>query len=271
MRSSRGALPCSGSHVLVTGGSEGIGLATARLAASKGARVSLLARDPSKLAAAAAAVGNGTIVGSADVADADAVATVVERLVEQHGPVDVLISSAGSAHPGYSWEIPVEIYRRQMEVNYLGAVHAIAAVVPSMIERRRGHISLVSSAAGLIGVYGYASYSPTKFALKGLGETLRAELRPHGIGVSIVYPPDTETPGFARENLTKPPETARFSAAIDPVPAERVARAIVSGIEAGRLTITADPLTAVLARGAGILGPVVRAMMDRDVRAEQRK
>jgi len=271
MLSSRDKVSLPGSHVLVTGGSEGIGAAAAEIAAARGARVSLIARDPAKLAAAAARIGHDTETSAADVADPDAVRTAVGRLVERQGPVDVVLSCAGYSHPGYSWEIPLEVYRRQMEVNYLGAVHVVAAVVPSMIERRRGHVSFVSSAAGLIGVYGYASYSPTKFALKGLGETLRAELRPHGIGVSIVYPPDTDTPGFLHENLTKPPETARFSATIAPISAAKMGAAIISGIEEGRLTITADPLTALLARGAGLLGPLVRAMMDRDVRTEQRR
>jgi 3-dehydrosphinganine reductase len=98
---------------------------------------------------------------------------------------------------------------------------------------------------------------------------LRGEVAPYGIGVSIAYPPDTETPGFDAENRIKPPETARISASIRPRSAQQVADAIVTGIERDRLTITADPTTAFLARGIGIVGPVVRAMMDRDVRRVQ--
>src|SRR3990172_12089693 len=106
-----------------------------------------------------------------------------------------------------------------------------------MIERGQRHLMLVSSGAGIVGVYGYSAYSPTKFAVRGLAETLRAELKPHGIVVGCAYPPDTDTPGLARENATKPEATARISAAIKVRSADQVGRAIVRGIEADRLVI----------------------------------
>lgn len=155
----------------------------------------------------------------------------------------------------------------QMDVNYLGAVHAVQAVAPSMLERGAGHLVLLSSVAGLVGVFGYGAYAPAKFAVRGLGHTLDAELGSRGVRVSVVYPLDTETPGFERENRTKPPETVRVSGAVRPVSAARVADAIVDGIERGRLTITADRQTAVLARLADLHGPVVRAVMRRLVRS----
>ena len=124
----------------------------------------------------------------------------------------------------------------------------MAAVIDGMRQRRRGHLCFVSSTAGLLGVYGYTAYSPTKFALRALAEALRSEVAPDRIRVSVVYPPDTDTPGFALENEVKPPETAAISATVKPVQADRVAAAIVRGIERNRITITADPLTATLAR-----------------------
>ena len=83
-----------------------------------------------------------------------------------------------------------------MEVDYFGTLHAVRAVVPSMIERQRGHLVLVGSTAALIGVFGYSAYAPAKYAVRGLAETLRVELAPHGIVVACVYPPDTKTPGL---------------------------------------------------------------------------
>jgi len=127
------------------------------------------------------------------------------------------------------------VFRDQMDVDYFGTLHAIRAVVPSMIERRRGHLVTVSSTAGLIGVYGYSAYAPAKFAVRGLTETLRAELAPHGIVVSCVYPPDTRTPGFDAENALKPPETERISAAIKPRDADHVGGPSSTGIEKDRL------------------------------------
>jgi 3-dehydrosphinganine reductase len=113
----------------------------------------------------------------------------------------------------------------------------------------------------LIGVFGYGAYTPTKFAVRGLGEALHGEFRSQGIVTSIVYPADTDTPGFHRENLTKPPETARLSAGIAPVSADQVATAIVHGIERDRLHVTAEWQTRILARLADLHGPPVRAAM----------
>jgi 3-dehydrosphinganine reductase len=254
-------------HVIVTGGSMGIGRAVAAAAAGRGARVSIIARGEEQLRTAAAEL--GAAWRRADVTDEAALRTAIDELTGEQGPCDVMVTSAGFAHPGYSWELPTEVFRTQMEVNYLGTVHAIWAVLPSMMQRRRGHLVVISSDVGLFGVYGYTAYAPTKFAVRGLAESLRGEVAPYGIGVSIAYPPDTETPGFDAENRIKPPETARISASIRPRSAQQVADAIVTGIERDRLTITADPTTAFLARGIGIVGPVVRAMMDRDVRRVQ--
>ena len=162
------------------------------------------------------------------------------------------------------------MYKRQ-DVDYFGTLHAVRAVVPSMIQRGRGHVVTISSTAGLIGVFGYSAYGPAKFAVRGLAETLRPELAPHGIVVACAYPPDTRTPGLDAENALKPPETERISAAITPRDAVDVARAIVTGIEKDRLVITADAQTAALARAAGLLAPYVRRTMDRQVRKVRRE
>jgi 3-dehydrosphinganine reductase len=262
----------AGAHVLVTGGSSGIGLAVARRALDRGARVSIVARDRDRLDAAAAtlvaAAGDATRVASesSDVSDAPALRVAIGRLGDALGPVDVLVTSAGYAHPGMFVDLDDEVFERQMAVDYFGTLHAIRAVVPSMVARRRGHLLLVSSTVGFLGVHGYSAYAPVKFAVRGLAETLRSELRPHGIVVACAYPPDTETPGYERENELKPAATARISASIKPRPAGAVAAAIVQGIERDRLVVTADVQTAALARAAGLLGPYLRRSMDRAVR-----
>lgn len=255
----------AGAHVVITGGSSGIGLEAARVAAARGARVSLVARDPGRLATARESLSN-SVTARADVTDPDALRVAVAQLVDAQGPCDVLITSAGSSHPGYFEQLDDAVFRDQMEVDYFGTLHAVRAVVPSMIERGRGHLVTISSTAGLIGVFGYTAYAPAKFAVRGLTETLRPELAPHGIVVACAYPPDTRTPGFDAENALKPPETERISAAIKPRDVEHVARAIVTGIEKDRLVITADAQTAALARVAGLVGPYLRRTMDRQVR-----
>jgi 3-dehydrosphinganine reductase len=230
--------------------------------------VSLIARDRNRLTAASADVG-ATATAAADVADPAAVREAVDAVVDAGGPCDVLLTCAGSAHPGYFDQLDDAVFREQMEVDYFGTLHAVRAVVPSMVERERGHVVTVSSTAALVGVFGYSAYAPAKYAVRGLAETLRPELAPHGIVVACAYPPDTRTPGFDAENQLKPPETVRISAAIKPREAPAVARAIVTGIEKDRLVITADAQTAALARGAGLVGPYVRWSMDRQVRKER--
>ena len=262
----------AGAHVLVTGGSSGIGLATAARGLDRGAAaVSIVARDPDRLAAARAqlaARAPAARVSSApaDVADASALAAAVDELVGELGPVDVLVTSAGEARPGHFTDLPDDVFRSQMEVGYFGTLHATRAVVPSMIARQRGHLVFVSSTVALVGVYGYSAYAPAKCAVRGLAETLRPELKPHGIVVACAYPPDTDTPGLARENEHKPEATKRISATIKPRSADAVAEAIVRGIERDRIVITADPQTAALFRAGGLVTPVLNAAFDRKAR-----
>jgi 3-dehydrosphinganine reductase len=257
-----------GAHVLVTGGSSGIGLALAERCAGRGASVSVVARDPERLEAArariaAAGTAARVAVASADVTDAGALAVALDGLTAVHGPVDVLVTSAGYARPGAFVELPDDTFRDQMEVDYFGTLHAVRAVVPSMVERRRGHLVLVASTVAFVGIYGYSAYAPAKHAVRGLAETLRPELKPYGIRVACAYPPDTETPGLARENRDKPEVTKRISGGIAPRPAATVAAAILKGIERDRLVITADPTTAALARTAGLVAPVLHPILDR--------
>ncbi|MFM8302773.1 MAG: SDR family oxidoreductase [Actinomycetota bacterium] len=260
----------AGAHVLVTGGSSGIGLALAHACSARGAAVSIVARDPARLEAAGAevaraAAGARVAVAAADVTDPVSLGRAVAEVEARHGAVDVLATCAGYARPGRFVDLDLGVFRDQMEVDYFGTLHAVRAVVPTMVERRRGHLVLVASTVALVGIFGYSAYAPAKHAVRGLAETLRPELKPHGITVACAYPPDTETPGFAAENAHKPEVTQRISGGIAPRSAESVAAAIVRGIERDRLVITADPTTAALARTAGVLGPVLHRWLDRHV------
>jgi 3-dehydrosphinganine reductase len=254
----------AGSHVLITGGSKGIGAAFARSAAKAGATVSLIARGKEALVATAATI-PGAHWRAADVCDADALTAAVASLESEVGPLGILVCCAGTALPGRFLDVPLHEFRDQMEVNYLGTVTALKIVVPRMVARGAGHVVLTSSTAGLMGVVGYTGYGPTKWAVRGLAETLRYEVAPRGLRVSVLYPPDTDTPGFAIENERKPPETVAVSGAIRPVSAEIVAAVLARGISRNRENIAVDGLTKALIRWGGVLEPLARPSLAKTI------
>lgn len=266
-----------GSHALITGGSSGIGKATARLLLKRGMNVTLLARDPAKLEASraelAVAIQSEQRIGimSVDVSDRPRLEASVAESIATLGSPSLLVTSAGIAHPGYFSDLPIDIFERTMAVNYFGTLYAIRAVLPAMLKAGHGHLALVSSGAGLVGLYGYTPYSPSKFALRGLAEALRGELKPSGIGVSIVYPPDTDTPQLAEENKTKPAETKAITATADTWSADGVATAIVTGIAQNRFSITPGTEMRVLNRFHSVLAPALNRYFDQLVAKVRRK
>lgn len=228
----------AGKHVLITGGSSGIGKATAIRLARLGANITILARTRSTLEAAAEEIRaerqdaqkQFVEVLSVDVADNAQVQREIARHIEQFGPVDVLITSAGATRPTHFDEIDVATFRQLMDINYLGTVSCVKAVLPHMKERRAGRIIFISSMAGLSATFGYAAYAPTKWALKGLAQSLSQELLPYNIWLSLCYPPDTDTPMLREENTYKPPIAKVISESGGVVPPDDVAKGIVAGL-----------------------------------------
>ena len=122
---------------------------------------------------------------------------------------------------------------------------------------------MVSSGAGLIGLFGYTAYAPSKFAVRGLAESLRGELARDGIGVSIVYPPDTDTPQLIEENRHKPPETRRITAQARTWSPEDVAWVILEGVRRNRFVITPGWEMWALCRLHSLIGSLLHRRFDR--------
>lgn len=244
-RSRRSSLwtPGEGRCAYVIGGSRGIGLALAERLAAGGCDVVLLARDPEALAHARERVSASrrsdaqrVLTRSLDVTDRTALEATLPALARELGPPSLLVNCAGRARPVRFEALTPEQLHETLALNLHGTLHAIAALLPAM-KPHGGHIVNVASLAGLIGVYGYTDYCASKFAVIGFSEALRQELWPVGIGVTVLCPPDTDTPGFAQENETKPEETWAVSGNVRPMQAHAVADALMAGLARGRFLV----------------------------------
>ncbi|HVT43200.1 MAG TPA: SDR family NAD(P)-dependent oxidoreductase [Thermoanaerobaculia bacterium] len=234
-----------GRRAVVTGASSGIGRATALALARQGAHLVIAARRVERLEEVASSCREiGAVCHSvpADVENADECAALIARATALLGGVDILVCSAGFALYDSVAEANRDEMRAMMNVNYFGALHVIQAVLPQMLERRLGAIVSISSVCGIMGFARMGGYCATKFALNGLTESLRNELLPMGITVSMVCPNTTATEFFEKAERGKQPEASRLILAMPP---ERVAAAVIRAIETGRYRIIV-PFSALL-------------------------
>ncbi|CAN8269923.1 unnamed protein product [Cochlearia groenlandica] len=218
-------------------------LALAHRAVSEGARVSILARSSKKLEEAKKSIKLATGVEiaafSADVRDYDA----VSKAIDESGPIDVLVVNQGVFTAKELEKHSLEDIKFIIDVNLLGSFNVIKAALPAMKARKGlgpGSIALVSSQAGQVGIYGYAAYSASKFGLHGLAQSLQQEVIAYDIHVTLVFPPDTDTPGFEEEQKTRPEVTSIIAASSGSMKTEEVARKAMDGIKAGKFTVSCN-------------------------------
>lgn len=183
-------------RALVTGGSSGIGRATARLLREQGARVAICGRNAERLRAAAEET--GAIPLQADVANEADVQRLVPQVLEALGGYDVLVNNAGVGSFAPLLETTAEEMRRVWETNVLGAMLVARESARHFVQQRRGTIVNVASTAGLRAGPGGTAYASTKFALRGMTESWRAELRQHDVRVLLINPSEVITDFFQR-------------------------------------------------------------------------
>ncbi|XP_044765491.1 3-ketodihydrosphingosine reductase [Coccinella septempunctata] len=206
-------------HIVVIGGSSGIGKSIAELAARKNAHVTIIARNIDKLAQAIEDIRKCSVnpaeqrisYVSVDVTNFEDIENNLCEIEETIGPIYMLVNCAGFAICGEMERFSVHEIKSLININILGSIYPVKAIIPKFKQRREGIIVLTGSLVSLFGMYGYSIYSSCKFALRGLAEAIHMELKPFGVTVTLALPPDTDTPGFHQENKSKPIETSKIS------------------------------------------------------------
>lgn len=259
----------------VSGGMSGIGRAMAQEYAVRGADVAIfdLVVDDDVLQAlqqAGSNPGQKILAFQASVTDMPQLESAVRQAVDAIGPPDLAVNCAGIQRARPFEELPQEDFERVLEVNVFGSRNFAAAVLPVM--RARSRLALVASMAGFAANYSYAAYCASKFAVVGLGRVLRLECKPRGIDVSLICPPEVDTPMVVEESRTMHPVSRKLKDIGGTLSIEEAMRGIFAGLDAGRSVIIPGfkaKLTYLCSRYLPDF--VMNAIVDRVVRSELRK
>lgn len=266
-------------HVVITGGSSGLGLELAHQLAKAGARLTLLARNRSKLEAAEAQLCAQypklkIQICSVDVCDKAAITQVINEIAQGHSNdnsgIDILINSAGILREGNFEQLPLQDFRDVMEINFFGLINVIHATLPHL-KASKGRVVNIASMAGLTGVFGYTPYCSSKHALVGLSESLRYELKPMGVKVHLVCPGEFDSPMVDELDSYRTDENRAHTLTIPKASVEQIAAGTLAGIRSNRFMIIPGLMTAVAAFGLRHFMLVSRWVGDNIIAKIQRK
>ena len=227
--------------VFILGASTGIGFALACELAKHNNVLCLFARDIKKLERAKIQLeqtaANGPChIFTTDAKNYDALKPVLETAVKHVGAPDIMINCVGKAYPDHFENITPAMLQDTLQTNF-GSIWNAAHIIVPFMKLKGGKIVNTSSVAGFMGVFGYADYSASKFAIIGFSEVLKQELAKYNISVQVICPPDTDTPGYEAENRSKPQETKKISESGKVLSPEEVARQAIRGIESRKFMI----------------------------------
>jgi NAD(P)-dependent dehydrogenase (short-subunit alcohol dehydrogenase family) len=258
-----------GKTALVTGGAQGIGLATARAMHARGASVAVVDLDEEAAASAAAEIGGGRTIGlAADVSDRVAIEGAVETVVERFGGLDILVANAGIApQPSTARAMDGDEFERVIEVNLLGVWRSVRPALPHVV-RRRGHVVLVSSIYAFTHGMGATPYAMSKAGVEQLGRALRAELARHGASATVAYFGFIDTE-MVHKAIDSHPLAQRLMATQPRVlhkrlPPAAAGEAIAQGVERRAPRVIRPRRWAVLSTLRGVLNPLIDARVERD-------
>lgn len=221
--------------VVITGGSSGLGLALAGLFCELSVNVILIARDKNKLETAKSELearhANAKIsLVSLDILDESKVNDAMNAIEAQFGRIDILINSAGILAEDYVENLTIEVFEKVMNTNYLGTVICTKAALPAL-KKSNGHLVNIASMAAIFGAFGYTSYCASKFAVLGFTEALRLELKPQGIDVTVVCPPEFDGPMVEAIADSRTAEGKYLAQSAGVMTAEQVAKETFAGIK----------------------------------------
>jgi NAD(P)-dependent dehydrogenase (short-subunit alcohol dehydrogenase family) len=251
-----------GRTMLVTGASSGIGRDTALVMSGLGVKTALLARRQVVLDEVAETIshqGGEALVLATDISRRDEVREAVARALDQFGHIDILVNSAGILQVGAVETMEPGIFQQMLDVNVVGTLHAIQAVLPSMRRAGSGNIVNIGSLAGRRGIPPLGGYSASKFALVGLSEALRVELFGTGVHISLVMPGVVDTPmirGYGPEG-----GRGRLPEMIPPIPVRWVTWAIIAAITLGLAEVDVPPGAAVVEKLAALFPGITDAAL----------
>jgi short-subunit dehydrogenase len=242
----------SGKHVFIFGASSGLGQAVAlRLAKQENVKISIASRSEEKLKLTKELCdkhkGNdsNTVIDyyCCDVTDAVQIKNTLLKAINKFTFPDLIINCAGIAHPGFIENLTYQLYEKDMNLNYFGALRVLKESKQLYNENattKKIEIVCVGSVLGLIGSIGYSAYAPTKYALKGLVDSLRFEYLNTGIELHYFAPSNMDTPGFEIENKDKPQLVRDMEDNVKTVSADHAAHCLLSGLNLNKYVITTE-------------------------------